>query len=132
MIGLDTNVLVRYITQDDAKQSPQANKLIDNVLSVENCAVISKIVLCELAWVLSYAYRYNKKQIAMVIQQILITQEFIIEDAENALKALDAYKTGTAGFADYFLAQTHHALGADYTVTFDKKALQGKLFETIP
>ena len=131
MIGLDTNVLVRYITQDDPLQASQANALLDNVLAHDNCGVISKIVLCELIWVLSYAYGYSRKQIAEVIQQILITQEFIIEDSENAQKSLQAYQVGKAGFADYFLAQTHYAMGAKYTVTFDKKALHGELFHAV-
>lgn len=131
MIGIDTNVLVRYITQDDRRQSLLANKLIENKLTSENCGIISKIVLCELGWVLSNAYIYSRKQIADVIQQILITQEFIVEDAENALQALQHYRKGKAGFADYFLAQTHHAMGAEYTVTFDKKALQDKFFRKL-
>ncbi|HID81460.1 MAG TPA: PIN domain-containing protein [Chromatiales bacterium] len=131
MIGIDTNVLVRFITQDNRLQSSQANKLIENQLTSENCGLISKIVLCELGWVLSNAYAYSRKQIADVIHQILITQEFIIEDAETALQALQHYRNGKAGFADYFLAQTHHAMGAEYTVTFDKKALQDKLFRKL-
>lgn len=131
MIGIDTNVLVRYITQDDRQQSSQANKLIENKLTQDNCGLISKIVLCELSWVLSYAYTYSKEQIVEVIQQILITQEFILEDAENALLALQHYRKGKAGFADYFLAQTHNAMGAEYTVTFDKKALKDKLFHKV-
>lgn len=88
MIGIDSNVLVRYITQDDRQQSLRANKLIEKELTSDNFGLISKIVLCELCWVLSYAYRYSREQIADVIQQILITQELVIEDAENAQQAL--------------------------------------------
>ena len=131
MIGIDTNVLVRYITQDDEKQTEQANQFIDNIINSENSALISKIVLCELTWVLSQAYGYSRKQIAGVIQQILVTQEFTVEDTENELKALQVYQKGNAGFADYFLAQTHLAMGAEYTVTFDKKALKSKLFYSV-
>jgi len=131
MIGIDTNVLVRYITQDHQQQSSQANKLMDKKLTSDNYGLISKIVLCELIWVLSYAYNYSKSQIDDVVQQILITQELMVEDAENALQALQYYRKGKAGFADYFLAQTHYSMGADYTVTFDKKALQDKLFRSV-
>lgn len=131
MIGIDTNVLVRYITQDHRQQSSQANKLMDKKLTSDNYGLISKIVLCELIWVLSYAYNYSKSQIEDVVQQILITQELMVEDAENALQALQYYRKGTASFADYFLAQTHCSMGAGYTVTFDKKALQGKLFRSV-
>ncbi len=127
MIGLDTNILVRYVTQDDPQQCAKVNALFENQLSQENNAVISKIVLSELTWVLSHAYGYSREQIAFVIQQILITREFIIEDSENAIKALQDYQTGKAGFSDYFLAQTHRSMGAKHTVSFDKKALQNHL-----
>jgi len=84
-----------------------------------------------LAWVLSKAYGYAKPQIAEVIQQILITKEFFIEDAENAFKALQLYQKKPAGFADCFLAQTHQSMGAEYTVSFDKKALKSHLFHSL-
>ena len=131
MIGLDTNVLVRYITQDDPQQCAKVDALFENQLSQENSAVISKIVLSELTWVLSHAYGYSREQIALVIQQMLITQEFVIEDSENAIKALQDYQSGKAGFADYFLAQTHLAMGAKHTVSFDKKALKSNLFQPV-
>ncbi len=131
MIGIDTNVLVRYITQDDPQQSVQANKLIENSLTRDNCGLISKIVLCELTWVLSKAYCYSNENVADVVHQILITQEFNIEDSENAMQALQYYRKGKVGFADYFLAQPHHVMGAEYTVTFDKKALKDKLFHSV-
>jgi len=131
MIGIDTNVLVRYITQDDQQQSNEANHFIETQLTKESPGIISKIVLCELAWVLSTAYAYPKKQIAEVIQQILITQEFCIEDSENAFKALQLYQNKSAGYADCFLAQTHNTMGAKYTVSFDKKGLKSNLFHSL-
>lgn len=131
MIGIDTNVLVRYIIQDDEQQAKKANQFIETQLTKESPGIISKIVLCELTWVLSTAYAYPKIQIVEVIQQILITQEFLIEDSENAFKALQRYKNQSAGFADCLVAQTHKAMGAEYTVSFDKKALQSKLFRQV-
>ena len=131
MIGIDTNVLVRYITQDDQQQSALSNKLIEHTLTKDNCGLISKIVLCELTWVLSKAYSYSKEQIAAVVHQIIITQELNVEDSENVLRSLQRYREGEAGFADYFLAQTHQAMGAEYTVTFDKKALLDKMFHKV-
>lgn len=131
MIGLDTNVLVRYITQDDPKQSSKANDLIENTLSAANQGVISKIVLCELSWVLSHSYKYSREQVASVIQQVLITQEFVVEDSGNAFKALQEYQVGKADFADFFRAQTHMAMGAKFTVSFDKKALKSDLFRNV-
>jgi predicted nucleic-acid-binding protein len=131
MIGLDTNVLVRYITQDEVQQSAAANRLIEDQLSKDNCGLISNIVLCELSWVLSNAYGYSRDQIDSVIQQILITQEFSIEDSANAQKALQHYRNGRAGYADYLIAQTHCAMEAEYTVSFDKQALDSTLFRVV-
>ncbi len=131
MIGIDTNVLVRYITQDDKQQSTKANKLLDRELSSGNTGSISKIVLCELTWVLSNAYGYSRDTISSVIQQVLITQEFVVEDSDLALKALHNYQRGNAGFADYFLAQTHYSMGAEHTVTFDKNAAKSELFQLL-
>ncbi len=131
MIGLDTNVLVRYITQDDPRQSPKANDFIENTLSESNRGVISKIVLCELSWVLSHTYKYSREQVAAVLEQVLITQEFVVEDSENAFKALQEYQVEKADFADFFLAQTHLAMGAKFTVSFDKKALKSNLFRSL-
>ena len=101
-----------------------------NTLSVANQGVISKIVLCELSWVLSHSYKYSREQVAAVLEQILITQEFVVEDSENAFKALQEYQAGKADFADFFLAQTHLAMGAEFTASFDKKALQSSLFRS--
>ena len=131
MIGIDTNILVRFITQDDKQQSAKVNQFIDQKLSADNMGLISKIVLCELTWVLSNAYGYSRNDISTIIQQVLITQEFIVEDSDLALKALQYYQHGNAGFADYFLAQTHDSMGADYTVTFDKKAAKSELFQLL-
>ncbi|MEE9327977.1 MAG: type II toxin-antitoxin system VapC family toxin [Cocleimonas sp.] len=131
MIGIDTNVLVRYITQDDKQQADKANQFIDDKLSLDNAGIISKIVLCELTWVLSNAYGYSRKDISNVIQQILITQEFVMEDSDLAQQALQSYQNGNAGFADYFLAQTHSEMGAGNTVTFDKKAAKSELFQLL-
>ncbi|MEZ5478309.1 MAG: type II toxin-antitoxin system VapC family toxin [Thiolinea sp.] len=129
MIGLDTNMLVRYIVQDDAEQAASANRVID-ALNLEHKAVISKIVLCELSWVLAYSYRYQREQIAMVLDTLLTTQEFVVEDSGQALRALQHYQSGSAGFADYFLALSHQALGAEYTVSLDKKACASPLFRS--
>lgn len=131
MIGLDTNILVRYLTQDDEKQAVYVNELLEAHISVQNKAVISKIVLCELSWVLSRSYRYSREEIFIAINQILITQEFVIEDHENAQKALLMYRNGSAGYADYLIAQTHSSLGAKYTLSFDKEALKSALFESV-
>ncbi len=121
MIGLDTNILVRYLTQDDPVQSEQVNAVIEQ-LSTEQPGAISHIVLCELVWVLSRAYQYSREQVAEVIHAVLTCQEFQIERVDMAELAFLDYQQGNADFSDYLLARRHQQMGAEYTVTFDRKA----------
>ena len=121
MIGLDNNVLVRSLTQDDPVQSAQVDAVIEQ-LSAEKPGAISHIVLCELAWVLSRAYKYSREQVAEVIHAVLTCQEFQIERVDMAELAFLDYQQGNADFSDYLLARRHQQIGAEYTVTFDRKA----------
>ena len=90
MIGLDTNILVRYITQDDPQQSEVANHLIETRCSRSNPGHIGQIVLCELVWVLRRAYGYDKQQLLGLLDQLLVTAELDIENEQLAHRALSA------------------------------------------
>ena len=92
MIGLDTNVLVRYIVQDDVEQSKISTTFIERHISSTNPGFINHIVLCEIIWVLKKAYRYDKPIITSVLERILQTKEFIVENAEVAWIALKEYE----------------------------------------
>ncbi len=122
MIGLDTNVLVRYITQDEPRQSALANDFIEQQLSASRPGVIGHIVLCEVGWVLSRAYRYSREQTAEALGALLTCREFQVESPDLAILALQDYQRGSADFSDYLLGRMHQRLGADHTVTFDRKA----------
>ncbi len=123
MKGVDTNILVRYILQDDPRQSQLATDFIENECSVEAPVFINGIVLCELVWVLESAYEYPKKSIANVIEKILRIRQFHIHEPEIAWKALHGYSSsGGADFSDHYIANLNMQYGCDYTVTFDKKA----------
>ncbi len=131
MIGIDTNVLVRYVTQDDPVQSALANRFIEGHLPADRPGIIGHIVLCEVAWVLSRAYRYSRTQVAEVLNALLTCREFRVESPETAILALHDYRHGTADFADYLLARAHRRLGAEYTVTFDRSAADNTLFRSL-
>ncbi|MDP2811140.1 MAG: type II toxin-antitoxin system VapC family toxin [Rhodocyclaceae bacterium] len=131
MIGLDTNVLVRYITQDDPAQSALANDFIERQLSAAQRGVVSHIVLCEVGWVLSRAYRYSRGQIADALAALLTCREFLVESPDIAILALQDYRHGSADFSDYLLGRTHQRLGARHTVTFDRKAADVAQFELL-
>lgn len=88
MIGLDTNVLVRYIVRDDDQQTDAATRLIESQCTAENPGHVCTIVLCELTWVLAQGYKFDRQTISRVIKGILSVQELQIQDAEAAWQAL--------------------------------------------
>jgi predicted nucleic-acid-binding protein len=121
MIGLDTNVLVRYVTQDDPAQAEQATRLIETRCTTANPGRVAHIVLCELVWVLTRAYGYSKGQVVSVLEQILVTAELAVEDEGLAFQALDAYRAGGADFSYYLLVLGNRAAGCETTYSFDRR-----------
>ena len=122
MIGLDTNVLVRYVVQDDPRQTAMVAHLIEHTLdSVEQPGFIASVVLCELVWVLESNYGYPREQIAEGLQQLFEVDRFRFEAPGLIWHALDGYRAG-ADFADAMLALINEQAGCDYTASFDRKA----------
>ena len=128
MIGLDTNVLVRYLTQDDPVQSAQANAFVERKLSSAEPGIIGHIVLSEVGSVLSRAYGHTREQVADALGALLTCREFQVESPDLAILAVQDYRQGTADFSDYLLGRAHQRLGARYTATFDRKAAQAPQF----
>lgn len=129
--GVNTNVLVRYIVQDDPVQSKLATHFMEQECTSETPAFISGIVICELVWVLESAYEYPRQDIAKVIEQILRTREFHIHEPEILWQSLWGYQHKGADFADHFIASTNARAGCEYTVTFDKKAVKLAQFKQL-
>lgn len=121
MIGLDTNVLVRYIAQDDEKQSPQATAFI-NTLSSENPGFIPLVSLVELVWVMQSCYSATKPEIVAILDMLLRTQELLVENAETAIRALTVFSASKADFSDCIIERSANKAGCEYTVTFDGSA----------
>jgi predicted nucleic-acid-binding protein len=94
MIGLDTNVLVRYLTQDDQAQSRQATELIEQRLSEENPGFISVMAMVEMAWVLERPYQLAAAEIATAIERVLQAAELIVESEQEVFTALIALRQG--------------------------------------
>ena len=132
MIGLDTNVLVRYIVQDDAEQAHAATRLIEGKCTERSPGHVSVLVLVELVWVLTAGYGYAGSDVARVILQLLRTTGFSIEDSDAVWAALRETESGTADFADYLIAQRNRAAGCTSTYTFDRRAVQSRLFAAVP
>ena len=122
MIGLDTNVVVRHLAQDDQIQSARATRFISR-LSRERPGFISAVVLAEVTWVLSRAYKASREDVAKAVEGLLRSAELVVENAEAAYRALGVYQTSKSGeYADALIAQTASLAGASETVTFDQSA----------
>lgn len=121
MIGLDTNILVRHIAQDDAKQSPLASNLIAG-LSSENPGFITIVSLVELVWVMQSCYDATRTEMAGILAAILRTREFLIENPDTVLKAINRFSASKGDFADCLIERCASKAGCVRTVTFDKAA----------
>jgi predicted nucleic-acid-binding protein len=122
VIGLDTNVVVRFLAQDDQVQSAIANRFMSR-LGREKPGFISSVVLAEITWVLSRAYKSSREDIARAVEGLLRSAELIVENADAAYRALAIYQASpSAEFADALIAETASLAGAAETVTFDKNA----------
>ena len=118
MIGLDTNVLVRYIMQDDPKQSLKASKFIES-LGEPDRGYIGLVTVVELVWVLSACYDLTREQIAQALDALLRTKHFVVEHADQVVRALRVYKASKADFADCLIERSAAQAGCEKTVTFD-------------
>ena len=122
MIGLDTNVLVRYIAQDDKTQSSLATALIEKECSVSMPGYVGLVVLAEVVWVSESRYDATRKEVADIVRRILSIRQLVVQDAEIAWKALRLFETSKADFADCLIERTAFTAGCARTMTFDKRA----------
>jgi len=124
MIGLDTNIIVRYIVKDDPTQSALAVKLIRS-LSDEDRAFVSLVVIAELCWVLESCYGFNRSELVDVIESLVNSKELILENTELVSQAVHLFAVGKADFSDYVIERCGRAAGCLHTLTFDQKAASG-------
>lgn len=129
MIGLDTNVLVRYLAQDDPTQSRKATELIEQRLTEENPGFVSVVVMAETVWVLERAYGLTEEDIAAAIERTLQADVLVIESEQELFTAMIALKEGRGSFADALIGALSVKAGYTRTVTFDRKALRLPGFE---
>lgn len=122
MIGIDTNVLVRYIAEDDAAQSARATRLLEQECSAAAPGFVGLVVLLELVWVSESCYAASRTEIANIVRQILGTRQLVVQEAETAWKALRLFESSQADFADCLVARTAAAAGCTAVMTFDKAA----------
>ena len=124
MIGLDSNILVRYLMQDDPAQSARASDLIERQLTDAQPGFVNVVVLAEVVWVLDRAYRLQANEVAMAIERLLQASTLLIEHEQQVFVAMVALKKGLGSFADALIGALGTKAGCIYTLTFDRKALR--------
>ena len=122
MVGLDTNILVRYLTQDDPIQSRKATEVIEQVLTEQNPGFISTVAIVETVWVLARAYRFAADQIAGAIERILEADVLVVENEREVFSAMATLSEGRGDFSDALIAELAAKAGCSHTLTFERKA----------
>lgn len=122
MIALDTNLLVRLLTNDDARQAAKVEAWLRDNASARSPAYVDHIVLCELAWVLERSYAYARDEVHQAVSALLEHDQLKVESPASVRQALGLYEAGPADFSDYLLAVRAQAVGYAPVLTLDKKA----------
>jgi predicted nucleic-acid-binding protein len=124
VIALDTNVLVRFLVEDDERQSAEAAALVERAISVGDALFVSDIVLCETVWVLSGSYRIARAEIGATLRDLLRARHLAFESTDVLARALDAFVRGKGDFADYLIRERARVAGCDTVATFDRALLR--------
>jgi len=120
MIALDTNILVRLITQDDPRQAALAERLIQQATDEGEACFVSDVVLCELEWVLESCYEATRADLLAAIQEIVFREIFAFENSDALHWAIHLYRESKADFSDAMIGAKALAQGARATFTFDR------------
>jgi predicted nucleic-acid-binding protein len=124
MLGVDTNVIVRYLTRDDKPQYERARRLIDSEVTKGEPVLVSLLVLLETEWVLRSRYEMAKPEIVAAFSALLETADLTFEDEPSVETAIYSWKDSAAEFADCLIEARNRKLGCRATATFDGKALK--------
>lgn len=131
MIGIDTNVLVRYLAQDDARQSAQASRWMES-FTAQAPGFVSILTLAETLWVLQDLYARSRDDIAVVVEALLQTDGVIVQMPDLVWQALRGFESSRADFADHLIERIGAAAGCTSTLTFDKVAARDAGMRLVP
>jgi predicted nucleic-acid-binding protein len=131
MIGLDTNVLVRFFTSDDEVMTARSRSILEEAEDQGETVCINEIVLCELLWTLkSSPYRFSREALARVVESILETPLFSVPYRTEVGRALRRFEAGKGDFADYLIGEVNSKIGCDVTLTFDRNLAGAPTFRS--
>jgi predicted nucleic-acid-binding protein len=120
MRGIDTNILVRFLTADDPAQFRTVETLMETVEAQDDRLHINSVTLCELAWVLRSHYRMSREKISSALESLLSVTILEIQDRDLVERALHDFRTGSASFPDYLIGWHNQKAGCMETLTFDR------------
>jgi predicted nucleic-acid-binding protein len=130
LIGLDTNILIRYFVKDDPDQTRLAVKLVHG-LSPEEPGWVGLGTLLELVWALTRIYRVQREQLVQIVDTVLASKDIVVEQRETVRDALRIYRTRNTEFADCLIASSAKGAGCSRTMTFDRKAARDAGMELV-
>lgn len=131
MIALDTNVLARWVLEDDPEQARTARELLREAVDRQETCLLSDVVLVELAWLLTSRYRVDRQRLAQLFRSFLTNDLFTFEDRAAVALAVAAFESETGGFADYLVGFKCRAAGARVTYTFDRALRKTDTFSVL-
>jgi predicted nucleic-acid-binding protein len=129
MIGLDTNVLVRYFAQDDPVQSAIATDVMEGRLTQHEPGFISVVAMAETVWVLDRAYRVGKEGIVNAVERMLRAETLVVESEREVFAAMTALREGRGEFGDALIGALSATANCSRILTFDRRALRLPGFE---
>ena len=124
MIALDTNILVRFLVEDDPAQSRRAKALIEKAIHGAETCFVSDVVVCEIVWVLGTSYKVRRKEIGHLLGQLLRAQHLTFPAVDRLMRSLGAYESGGGDFADYLIREWARDAGCEAVATFDGPLLR--------
>jgi predicted nucleic-acid-binding protein len=131
MKGLDTNVLVRYLAQDDPVQSRRATQIMERELTAQNPGYVCLVAMVEVVWVLGSVYGLSSKEIAAAVEGMLQSDTLVIQNEQEVFTAMIALKAGRGSFANALVGALDLWAGCGITLTFDRRAARLHGFQPI-
>ncbi|UHC16184.1 type II toxin-antitoxin system VapC family toxin [Methylobacterium currus] len=132
MIGIDTNVLLRYALDDDARQSPRAAALLESDDRLSEPAFDNLVVLLEFVWTILCQDGFEKDDVIAMLDKLLASRRIIFADRSAVSAAVETWRTGKAGFRDYLIGHLNQERGLRTTFTFDAAAAKHPTFSPMP
>ena len=120
MISIDTNILIRRVVNDDARQAEAAQALLDG-LTTENQGFVCREVALEFVWVLERVYRYSRELLAEKLLELIALETLVVEESEDVARSARRYGENNDDFSDLMILEASRRMGALPLYTFDRR-----------